>query len=1057
MEKALCDLNELDSADAIKNPLVTKSIEGKLPETLKKDWLTYAADEGNTVNSQNRFDKLITFLKSQESIYEQLDQLSNVVEPAKEKTKFLKYGRTKTAKSSSETVGCIICGDPKHRKKLYFCRRFRTNLKPSEKRDATGDFCRKTTYLCGNPECKGQHHYLLCPVARPQSQRTPKPGPVRAEGKRYTEAQEEFLSKLPPELVQQCRDAFCNVTSMAYNSTAAERGLLEENGLKEYPVILMLLDVTANDGQRIGTLIDLASDTNYITHRAASKLNLRGEDMTLVVYGVGGMKVSVTTKRYLLKIRINTPRGTLKSHQLICYGLDKIAEVHRHVPAIKLQRIFPDVPLKDLARPKEIQLLISHKEGQLVPQKVCSVGDLVLWDGPLGKTIGGTHPDLFEEVTLMAHASKTHFARSMRTAAVKYSELICKDPISCQSPDHPHTQSNTATSSRDFLKWWKWESIGAACEPKCGGCRCGNCQPGGKELTLAEEREMEMVKDGLTYVNGDHHSPEPHWHAKYPWTEDPASLPNNKKAVEATFLRTEKQLAKEPEWKTAYTSQVHEMVNRKAAVKLSQEVLQSWTGPVWYISHLIAPNPHSVSTPVRLVWNSSQKYRGLSLNDILIKGPDVLNPIRAVLLRFRAGVFAALGDIRKMYNSVWLEEREVHLHRFLWRDTEDAEMEDFAITRVNIGDKPAGCIAQVAMRETANLPSFNHFKEEKRVLEEDAYVDDILTSHNDLDHLKLLTSNIEQILKAGGFFMKPWVYSDQSGRKGPRGEKMKSKTMILPNQLTEEDNKALGLGYIIEDDKLHVMVAVNFSKKKRKMRLGQDLLREEVRRQTPDPLTRRELLSQVSGLYDPLGLVAPAKQKGAILIRRAFQEAKVMYCMEDTWDAALSKELREDAIKLLEEYADLSQLRFIRPLTPPDPRARPSAITFSDGSEHAYSTVLYLRWSCSHGVVVRLVESKAKLTPLDHKGDPVKAEMCGAVFAARLKNYFQRHCRIEVERWYHLVDSQTVLGAIQRERWLPDFLREPSWRDPEQHRRPRLVVDSRARKHCRYHHQRGQS
>ena len=302
--------------------------------------------------------------------------------------------------------------------------------------------------------------------------------------------------------------------------------------------------------------------------------------------------------------------------------------------------------------------------------------------------------------------------------------------------------------------------------------------------------------------------------------------------------------------------------------------------------------------------------------------------------------------------------------------------------------------------------------------EEYAYVDDLLTSHNDLDHLKCLTSNIEQILKAGGFLMKPWVYSDQSGRKGQRGEKIESETMILPNQLTEEDNKALGLGYTVEDDKLHVMVAVNFSKKRRKMRLGQDLLREEVREQTPDPLTRRELLSQVSGLYDPLSLVAPAKQKGAILIRRAFQEAKVMYCVEDTWDAALSKELREDAIKLMEEYADLSLLKFTRALTPPDPAGTPCAITFSDGSEHAYGAVLYLRWSCSHGVVVRLVESKAKLTPLDQKGDPVKAEMCGAVFAARLKNYFQKHCRIDVERWYHLVDSLTILGAIQRESYV---------------------------------------
>lgn len=53
--------------------------------------------------------------------------------------------------------------------------------------------------------------------------------------------------------------------------------------------------------------------------------------------------------------------------------------------------------------------------------------------------------------------------------------------------------------------------------------------------------------------------------------------------------------------------------------------------------------------------------------------------------------------------------------------------------------------------------------------------------------------------------------------------------MILWNQCTEEDNNALGLGYTIEDDKLHIMDAVNFSKKKRKMRVGQGLLREEVR------------------------------------------------------------------------------------------------------------------------------------------------------------------------------------------------------------------------------------
>lgn len=40
---------------------------------------------------------------------------------------------------------------------------------------------------------------------------------------------------------------------------------------------MMLLEVTANAGQKIGTLIDLASDTNYITNEAADRLNLRNE------------------------------------------------------------------------------------------------------------------------------------------------------------------------------------------------------------------------------------------------------------------------------------------------------------------------------------------------------------------------------------------------------------------------------------------------------------------------------------------------------------------------------------------------------------------------------------------------------------------------------------------------------------------------------------------------------------------------------------------------------------------------------------------------------------
>lgn len=105
----------------------------------------------------------------------------------------------------------------------------------------------------------------------------------------------------------------------------------------------MLLKVTANVGQRLETLIDLASDTNYITHSAASRLNLRSEEITLIVHGVGGMEVCVETKRYLLRIRVKTSQGILKSHQMVCYGLDRIAEIHQSVTAEQMQKFFPRI------------------------------------------------------------------------------------------------------------------------------------------------------------------------------------------------------------------------------------------------------------------------------------------------------------------------------------------------------------------------------------------------------------------------------------------------------------------------------------------------------------------------------------------------------------------------------------------------------------------------------------------------------------------------------------------------------------------------------------------
>lgn len=191
----------------------------------------------------------------------------------------------------------------------------------------------------------------------------------------------------------------------------------------------------------------------------------------------------------------------------------------------------------------------------------------------------------------------------------------------------------------------------------------------------------------------------------------------------------------------------------------------------------------------------------------------------------------------KMFNSVWLNNEEVHLHCFLWRDNPEEEIKVFAVVRVNIGDKPAGCLAQVALRETANLHQFSSMVVECQIVSEDCYLDDILTSHNDLQTLSELIKGVEKILKAGRCALKPWVLTGQSGRsKEPTDhdhvEPMQPKTFILPNHRHDEENEALGLGYEPDLDQLCMLTSLK--------RVGEnenwaELKRGRDKRQYPQP------------------------------------------------------------------------------------------------------------------------------------------------------------------------------------------------------------------------------
>lgn len=184
VEKALADLVDLGNTGAIKNPLMIKSIESKLPDFVKRDWLIFMFDPSNGVEEDNHFDALLKFLKRQEEILEKLEQLRVTDRP---ENKFEKYASTRATKTSTSENGCAVCGDERHKDKIFFCKKFR-GLELSEKRAAvkkTGA-CKKClgchedygkcmdNYLCSNKNCgrggSSDHHYFLCPKGKSEGE-----------------------------------------------------------------------------------------------------------------------------------------------------------------------------------------------------------------------------------------------------------------------------------------------------------------------------------------------------------------------------------------------------------------------------------------------------------------------------------------------------------------------------------------------------------------------------------------------------------------------------------------------------------------------------------------------------------------------------------------------------------------------------------------------------------------------------------------------------------------------------------------------------------------------
>ncbi|XP_068245411.1 uncharacterized protein [Palaemon carinicauda] len=249
-------------------------------------------------------------------------------------------------------------------------------------------------------------------------------------------------------------------------------------------------------------------------------------------------------------------------------------------------------------------------------------------------------------------------------------------------------------------------------------------QVGNGNYSIKEEKELALIESGLMY-----YPDRKEWSAKFPWTKDPKLLQNNVSVALARQKGTAKRLMKlGSDYAQAYNDQILDITKRNVIRKLSDEEVKNYVGRVTYIQHHEMLKPGSVSTPLRIVFDSSAKYMGQSLNSFWAKGPNILNSMFGILLRFREKAIGIAGDINKMYNCIKLPELEQHVHRFFWRNLQSNRKPDHCVmTFMGFGDRPSGIIVMLALRHTAAL-SVKDFPEASLVIMTNSYVDDIIHS-----------------------------------------------------------------------------------------------------------------------------------------------------------------------------------------------------------------------------------------------------------------------------------------------------------------------------------------
>ncbi|KAM6948701.1 importin-13-like [Aplochiton taeniatus] len=187
------------------------------------------------------------------------------------------------------------------------------------------------------------------------------------------------------------------------------------------------------------------------------------------------------------------------------------------------------------------------------------------------------------------------------------------------------------------------------------------------------------------------------WVAPLPFRVPRQRLSNNREQVFTRFTSPEKTLRRKTEMRDQFLEFMKKMFdNRHAEVApLLEENEECWYLPTFGVYHPQKPGS------IRVVFDSSAKYFGTSLNGVLLSGPDLNNSLIGVLIRFRKEQVAVIADIQQMFHCFLVRRDHRNYLRFLWYRDNDMSKDviDYRMRVHVFGNSPSPSVAIYGLRK----------------------------------------------------------------------------------------------------------------------------------------------------------------------------------------------------------------------------------------------------------------------------------------------------------------------------------------------------------------------